>query len=198
MLPSLRWSRAVQLVTAKRKNGAGADDSRRRRERRRRERLLFFSLLSVFFSSPVFCSFHLSSLASTNPTLSFPGSAGGCSRCCWWRWRRRNSGGAQGGEDGSSSSLCRDRSLCFSSPRLFSLSLCFFLFLQLASLFSLKKKKSSPLFFLSPIFIGSRGRGSPYLVQVQGMVVWDGSCVAAAGHGLPLPSSWWQGMVGYG
>jgi len=52
MLPSLRWSRAVQLVTAKRKNGAGADDSRRRRERRRRERLLFFSLLSVFFFIP--------------------------------------------------------------------------------------------------------------------------------------------------
>jgi len=99
-----------------------------------------------FFSSPVFCSFHLSSLASTNPTLSFPGSAGSCSRCCWWRWRRRNSGGAQGGEDGSSSSLCRDRSLCFSSPRLFSLSLCFF-FVSAACfpLFSKKKKILSTL-----------------------------------------------------
>jgi len=26
------------------------------------------------------------------------------------------------------------------------------------------------------------------------MVAWYGSCAAAAGHGLPLPSSWWQGM----
>ena len=59
--------------------------------------------------------------------------------------------------------------------------------------------KPSPLqFFFSPIFIGNRGRGSPYLVQVQGMVAWDGSCVAAAGHGLPFPSLWWQGMVGMG
>jgi hypothetical protein len=26
---------------------------------------------------------------------------------------------------------------------------------------------------LSPVFIGSRGRGSPYPVQVQGMVAWE-------------------------
>jgi hypothetical protein len=48
--------------------------------------------------------------------------------------------------------------------------------------------------FFPPVFIGSRGRGSPYPVQVQGMVAWDGSCAAVAGHDLPLPSSWWQGM----
>ena len=35
-------------------------------------------------------------------------------------------------------------------------------------------KKSSPLVsVLSPVFIGSRGRGSPYPVQVQGMVAWE-------------------------
>jgi hypothetical protein len=74
-----------------------------------------------------------------------------------------------------------------------SFLLCFQMFLSF--LFS----KPSPLqFFFSPIFIGNQGRGSPYLVQVQGMVAWDGFCVAAAGHGLPLPSSWWQGMVGMG
>ena len=40
---------------------------------------------------------------------------------------------------------------------------------------SLSQKKSSPLLFsvLSPVFIGSRGRGSPYPVQVQGMVAWE-------------------------
>jgi hypothetical protein len=26
------------------------------------------------------------------------------------------------------------------------------------------------------------------------MVAWDGSCAAVAGHDLPLPLSWWQGM----
>jgi hypothetical protein len=33
ILPSLRWSRAVQLVTAKKKNSAATGGSRRRRER---------------------------------------------------------------------------------------------------------------------------------------------------------------------
>ena len=45
----------------------------------------------------------------------------GAASGCWpvellWRWRGRNSGGAQGVRNGSSSSLCRDRSLCFSLP----------------------------------------------------------------------------------
>jgi hypothetical protein len=61
--------------------------------------------------------------------------------------------------------------------------------------FSPSPKFCPPCFlFLPPVFIGSRGRGSPYPVQVQGMVAWDGSCAAVAGHDLPLPSSWWQGM----
>jgi len=61
--------------------------------------------------------------------------------------------------------------------------------------FSPSPKFPPPCFlFFPPVFIGSRRRGSPYPVQVQGMVAWDGSCAAVAGHGLPLPSSWWQGM----
>jgi len=39
---------------------------------------------------------------------------------------------------------------------------------------SLSQKNRPPLFsVLSPVFIGSRGRGSPYPVQVQGMVAWE-------------------------
>jgi len=58
---------------------------------------------------------------------------------------------------------------CPSSPAL-SFFLPFFSpFLQLASLCS---PKNFSYFFLSflPVFIGSRGRGSPYPVQAQGMV----------------------------
>jgi len=124
----------------------------------------------------------------------------------WFCWRllpvllvvveRKKQRWCPGGEDDSSSSLCRDCSLCFSLPTsVFAFSF-FFCFSSLLP--SFLQKKSFLLFFFSLVFIGNRGRGSPYPIQVQGMVAWDGSFTATAGHGLPLPSSWWQGMLGMG
>jgi len=64
---------------------------------------------------------------------------------------------------------------CFCFFPFVSASLSFSKILPPGSFLSFSKK-SSPLpfgFVLSPVFIGSRGRGSPYPVQVQGMVAWD-------------------------
>jgi len=111
---------------------------------------------------------------------------------------RKHSGGAQVVRNDPSSPLCSDPpvSVLLFFPKVFLL--CFvllasvFLFLHSArSRFPLchcpsllLQNFAPPVFFFSPVFIGSRGRGSPYPVQVQGMVAWDGSCAATAGHGL--------------
>ena len=44
---------------------------------------------------------------------------------------------------------------------------------QFVPLFLKKIVPLPPGSVLSPVFIGSRGRGSPYPVHVQGMVVWE-------------------------
>jgi len=82
----------------------------------------------------------------------------------------------------------------FPFPRLLSLSLFLFCLCSLLPSFLQKiphpssylsfcpKIAPPPRFLFPPIFIGIRGRGSPYPVQVQGMVAWDGSYAVVAGH----------------
>jgi len=154
ILPSLRWSRVVQLVTAKKKNGVAASGSRRRRERGRRERLLFFSLLFVFFPLYFVLFPFLLSPAPIFHSL-FP----------WFCWRllsvllvaveRKKQQWCPEGEDGFSSSLCRDRSLCFSLPTsVFAFS--FFFFVSVAC-FPLFSKKILPRLLLFPCIYRQQG-----------------------------------------
>ena len=74
--------------------------------------------------------------------------------CSWWRW-------------------CRSSRLwslfLFSSVVASSLYFCHLVSLQTILCLSLSLSVSPFFPFLPPVFIGSRGRGSPYPVQVQGM-----------------------------
>jgi len=145
ILPSLQWSQAVPLVTAKKKNGAAASGSRRRRERSEREVIVLLTVICFFH--PLY-SVLFPFLLSPAPIFHslFP----------WFCWRllpmlvvvveRKKQRWCPGGKDDSSSSLCRDCSLCFSLPTsVFAFSF-FFVSPACFPLFSKKNPFSSSSF----------------------------------------------------
>jgi len=113
------------------------------------------SLCYLFFSPYILFFFPFFSRQRQSSTLSFLGSAGGCSRCYWWRWRGRNSSGAQRVRTVFLLPCAEAVVSVFPSPRLFSLSL-FFFFVSVAC-FPLFSKKILPRLLLFPCIYRQQG-----------------------------------------